>query len=163
MSRSQILLVSLVVMAILTTIFAVSSFSSSSSSSLGNVAQDEPQKKKIGGNISSSYDNAGRGTSHTVTTNAFKPFETRGDVLDPTSQIVTGKRIVIDPMKYLHTFSYGHVSTNSSNATTTTIREFTLVALDDKTMEISPGVFYNVWTFNGTIPGPTIRATEGVI
>ena len=28
-------------------------------------------------------------------------------------------------------------------------------------MEISPGVFYNVWTFNGTVPGPTIRATEG--
>jgi manganese oxidase len=27
--------------------------------------------------------------------------------------------------------------------------------------EISPGVFYNVWTFNGTVPGPTIRATEG--
>ena len=22
-------------------------------------------------------------------------------------------------------------------------------------------MFYNVWTFNGTIPGPTIRATEG--
>jgi FtsP/CotA-like multicopper oxidase with cupredoxin domain len=30
-------------------------------------------------------------------------------------------------------------------------------------MEISPGVFYNVWTFNGTVPGPTIRATEGDI
>lgn len=28
-------------------------------------------------------------------------------------------------------------------------------------MEVSPGVFYNVWTFNGTVPGPTIRATEG--
>jgi FtsP/CotA-like multicopper oxidase with cupredoxin domain len=28
-------------------------------------------------------------------------------------------------------------------------------------MEISPGVVYNVWTFNGTIPGPTLRATEG--
>jgi FtsP/CotA-like multicopper oxidase with cupredoxin domain len=30
-------------------------------------------------------------------------------------------------------------------------------------MEIAPGVFYNVWTFNGTIPGPTLRATEGDI
>ena len=36
-----------------------------------------------------------------------------------------------------------------------------LSVLDDKIKEISPGVFYNVWTFNGTIPGPTIRATEG--
>jgi hypothetical protein len=28
-------------------------------------------------------------------------------------------------------------------------------------MEVSPGVFYNVWTFNGTVPDPTIRSTEG--
>ena len=28
-------------------------------------------------------------------------------------------------------------------------------------VEISPGVFYNVWTYNGSVPGPTIRATEG--
>jgi len=35
------------------------------------------------------------------------------------------------------------------------------MAEDNKIMEISPGVFYNVWTFNGTVPGPTIRATEG--
>ncbi|HSF52055.1 MAG TPA: hypothetical protein VLA74_14955 [Nitrososphaeraceae archaeon] len=27
--------------------------------------------------------------------------------------------------------------------------------------ENSPGIFYNVWTFNGTVPVPTIRATEG--
>jgi FtsP/CotA-like multicopper oxidase with cupredoxin domain len=43
----------------------------------------------------------------------------------------------------------------------TTLREFTIIAEDDKIMEISPGVFFNVWTFNGTVPGPTIRATEG--
>jgi hypothetical protein len=100
MSRSQILLVSLAVMAILTTAFAVSSFSSLSSSLIGNVAQDDLQKQKINGNNSSNYNNAGPGVSHTVTTNGFKPFETRGDVLDPTSQIAIGKKIVIDPMKY---------------------------------------------------------------
>ena len=43
----------------------------------------------------------------------------------------------------------------------TTLREFTIIAEDDKIMEVSPGVFYNAWTFNGTVPGPTIRATEG--
>ena len=88
-------------------------------------------------------------------------FDTTGDILDPTSQVTSGKRIAIDPMKYLRTFSYGRVSTNSAGETSTTIREFTLIASDDKIMEVSPGVFYNVWTFNGTIPGPTIRATEG--
>ena len=41
------------------------------------------------------------------------------------------------------------------------LREFTLIASDQQTKEVSPGVFYNVWTFNGTIPGPTLRATEG--
>jgi FtsP/CotA-like multicopper oxidase with cupredoxin domain len=36
-----------------------------------------------------------------------------------------------------------------------------LIASDQKVKEISPGIFYNVWTFNGTIPGPTLRVTEG--
>ena len=39
--------------------------------------------------------------------------------------------------------------------------EYTIIAEDDKIQEISPGIFYNIWTFNGTVPGPTIRATEG--
>jgi manganese oxidase len=61
-------------------------------------------------------------------------------------------------MKYLREFNYGRVSELPNG---TTLREFTLVASDDKIKEISPGVFYNVWMFNGTVPGPTIRATEG--
>jgi manganese oxidase len=65
---------------------------------------------------------------------------------------------VVDPMKYLREFNYGKVSRLPNG---TTLREFTLVASDDKVKEISPGVFYNVWMFNGTVPGPTIRATEG--
>ena len=45
----------------------------------------------------------------------------------------------------------------------TTLREFTIIAEDDQIMEVSPGIFFNVWTYNGTVPGPTIRATEGDI
>lgn len=30
-------------------------------------------------------------------------------------------------------------------------------------VEISEGVFYNAWTFNGTVPGPVIRVREGDI
>jgi FtsP/CotA-like multicopper oxidase with cupredoxin domain len=71
---------------------------------------------------------------------------------------VTIKDAVVDPMKYLREFNYGRVSELPNG---TTLREFTLVASDDKVKEISPGVFYNVWMFNGTVPGPTIRATEG--
>ncbi len=39
-------------------------------------------------------------------------------------------------------------------------RTFTVIA-EDTTLEISPGVRVEAWTYNGTIPGPTLRATEG--
>ncbi len=32
---------------------------------------------------------------------------------------------------------------------------------EDKEIEVAPGVFYPAWTYNGQVPGPTIRATEG--
>jgi FtsP/CotA-like multicopper oxidase with cupredoxin domain len=75
--------------------------------------------------------------------------------LDP---IYSAQTLEFDPEKYLREFNYGRVSKMPDG---TTLREFTIIAEDDKIMEISPGVFYNVWTFNGTVPGPTIRATEG--
>ncbi|HEV2903356.1 MAG TPA: multicopper oxidase domain-containing protein [Gaiellaceae bacterium] len=40
------------------------------------------------------------------------------------------------------------------------VREYELVALD-KTIEVAQGVDFNAWTYNGTVPGPIIRATEG--
>lgn len=80
---------------------------------------------------------------------------TTGDILDP---IYSAQTLEFDPEKYLREFNYGRVSKMPDG---TTLREFTIIAEDDKIMEISPGVFYNVWTFNGTVPGPTIRATEG--
>jgi manganese oxidase len=40
------------------------------------------------------------------------------------------------------------------------VREYEVVAVD-KTIEIAPGVFFNAWTYNGSVPGPVIRATEG--
>ena len=39
------------------------------------------------------------------------------------------------------------------------VREYTLVATDEE-IEIAPGVFFPAWTYNGTVPGPVIRATE---
>ncbi|HEX5573505.1 MAG TPA: multicopper oxidase domain-containing protein [Nitrososphaeraceae archaeon] len=91
-------------------------------------------------------------------TPGYPILQTTGDVLDPTSLNINPETAVVDPSKYLREFNYGTV-TNSSNGTK--IREFTLIASDTQTKEVSPGVLYNVWTFNGTIPGPTIRATEG--
>src|SRR6185503_1301628 len=39
------------------------------------------------------------------------------------------------------------------------VRRYTLVATDEE-IEIAPGVFFPAWTYNGTVPGPVIRATE---
>lgn len=83
--------------------------------------------------------------------------KTTGEILDP---VYSTQTVEFDPDKYLREFNYGRISKLGNG---TTVREFTIIANDDKIMEISPGVFYNVWTFNGTVPGPTIRATEGDI
>ena len=42
----------------------------------------------------------------------------------------------------------------------TLLREYQIFAVD-REIEIAPGVFFPAWTFNGQVPGPTIRATEG--
>lgn len=40
------------------------------------------------------------------------------------------------------------------------LREYEIVAVD-REIEIAPGVFFPAWTYNGQVPGPTLRATEG--
>jgi FtsP/CotA-like multicopper oxidase with cupredoxin domain len=42
------------------------------------------------------------------------------------------------------------------------VREYTLVARDED-IEVAQGVTFPAWTYNGTVPGPIIRATEGDI
>jgi FtsP/CotA-like multicopper oxidase with cupredoxin domain len=39
------------------------------------------------------------------------------------------------------------------------VRDYTLTA-HDKQIEVAKGVFFEAWTYNGTVPGPIIRATE---
>jgi FtsP/CotA-like multicopper oxidase with cupredoxin domain len=40
------------------------------------------------------------------------------------------------------------------------VREYELMA-SDVDLEVAPGVFFPAWVYNGTAPGPVIRATEG--
>ena len=42
------------------------------------------------------------------------------------------------------------------------VRRYTVAAID-REVEVAPGVFFPAWTYNGTVPGPVIRATEGDI
>jgi len=63
----------------------------------------------------------------------------------------------IDPDVFLRNFDYGVVSKQPNGQT---VREYQIVALD-RTLEVMPGVFYSAWTFDGQVPGPTLRCTEG--
>jgi manganese oxidase len=62
-----------------------------------------------------------------------------------------------NPTALLTEFDYGKVSILSSGQT---LREYRLDAIA-KTIEIAPGISFPAWTYNGRVPGPTIRATEG--
>ena len=63
----------------------------------------------------------------------------------------------IDPVAFLETFDYGVVRRLPSGST---LREFEMHTID-KEIEVAPGVFFPAWTYNGQVPGPTLRATEG--
>ncbi len=51
-------------------------------------------------------------------------------------------------------------TTTTSSSITPTRKEYTLIAQDAE-LEIAPGKVVKTWTFNGTMPGPTLRFTEG--
>jgi FtsP/CotA-like multicopper oxidase with cupredoxin domain len=70
---------------------------------------------------------------------------------------VDPERNGFDPLKVLVEFDTGKVSTLPSGQT---LREYT-VYTEDKEIEIAPGVFFPAWTYNGRVPGPTLRCTEG--
>jgi len=62
-----------------------------------------------------------------------------------------------DPTAFLTRFDGGEVSRLPSGQL---LREYELVA-EDREVEVAPGVFFPAWTYNGQVPGPTIRCTEG--
>jgi hypothetical protein len=67
-----------------------------------------------------------------------------------------------NPVQYLTYFNCGHV-TKFQNGTT--LREFSLIVNEKNVIPITNNktdpVLFNAWTFNNTIPGPTMRMTEG--
>lgn len=63
-----------------------------------------------------------------------------------------------DPTEFLTKFDSGEVTGKTTDGRT--IREFEVVS-EDREIEVFPGVKFPAWTFNGTVPGPTLRCTEG--
>jgi len=62
-----------------------------------------------------------------------------------------------NPTAMLEDWELGTTSTLPSGQT---LREYLIIA-EDRTIEVAPGVFFEAWTYNGRVPGPTLRAVEG--
>ncbi len=84
-----------------------------------------------------------------------------GDGFDHTHELASTVGDVdisnFDPMVYLEEFDYGRASTLPDGRT---LREYNFVAVD-REIEIAPGVYFPAWTYNGRVPGPTIRCVAG--
>jgi FtsP/CotA-like multicopper oxidase with cupredoxin domain len=75
---------------------------------------------------------------------------------------------VFDPMAYLRSFNFSELPTDrrvkvyreTTRPDGSLLREYEIYAAE-REIEIAPGIFFPAWTYNGQVPGPTIRATEG--
>jgi FtsP/CotA-like multicopper oxidase with cupredoxin domain len=78
-----------------------------------------------------------------------------GDMI--TVGVVDNARNGFDPTALLTDWETGTVSFLPSGQR---VRTFEVTA-QDKEIEIAPGVMFPAWTYNGRIPGPSLRVTEG--
>jgi FtsP/CotA-like multicopper oxidase with cupredoxin domain len=62
-----------------------------------------------------------------------------------------------DPHEILTDWDVGKVSQLPDGRI---LREFEITA-EDKEIEIAPGLMFPAWTYNGRVPGPTLRVSEG--
>jgi FtsP/CotA-like multicopper oxidase with cupredoxin domain len=83
----------------------------------------------------------------------------RGD--DQRGNIVVGEvdhaQNGFDPHKILTDWDVGQVSSAADGQRT---REWTITAVDHQ-FEVAPGIIFAGWSYNGRVPGPTLRCTEG--
>ena len=75
---------------------------------------------------------------------------------------------VFNPTSFLRAFNFSDlppderskVYRETPRSDGTMLREYEIYTVDQD-IEIAPGLFFPAWTYNGQVPGPTIRATEG--
>jgi FtsP/CotA-like multicopper oxidase with cupredoxin domain len=73
-----------------------------------------------------------------------------------------------DPSAFLRAWNFSNLPTaerakfyrETPRPDGTLLREYEFYSVD-REIEIAPGVFFPAWAYNGQVPGPTIRATEG--
>ncbi len=62
-----------------------------------------------------------------------------------------------DPSTFMTEFDTGLVSQLADGRT---VRDYQITATEQE-IEIAPGVYFPAWLYNGQVPGPTFRCTEG--
>ena len=93
------------------------------------------------------------------------PANHGGHSMGTVGQVSTDR---FNPTSYLRSWNFGHlppaerekVYRETARPDGSLLREYEIYAAD-RDIEIAPGLFYPAWTYNGGVPGPTIRATEG--
>ena len=83
--------------------------------------------------------------------------EHEGHSLSATVGDIDIERLGWDPSEFVTTFDYGTTTTMQDG---TVVREWNIAA-GEQEIEIAPGVFFPAWTYNGQVPGPTLRCNEG--
>ena len=86
-------------------------------------------------------------------------------VMGPVGRVSTE---FFDPTRFLRSWNFSDLPPGerarfyreTPKSDGTFLREYELFAVD-REIEIAPGVFFPAWTYNGQVPGPTIRATAG--
>ncbi len=111
-----------------------------------------PGRAALAGTHDHSAHGAGNGTNHATTHGggAAGPMFRDGATVDHAAN-------GFDPTAILRDFDWG---TTSRLPDGRVLREYELYAAD-KEIEVAPGVRFAAWTFNGRIPGPTLRCREG--
>ncbi len=88
-----------------------------------------------------------------------------GSAMGPVGRVSTE---LFDPTRFLRAWNFSDLAADerarfyreTPRSNGTMLREYEIFAVD-REVEIAPGVFFPAWTYNGQVPGPTIRATAG--
>jgi FtsP/CotA-like multicopper oxidase with cupredoxin domain len=96
---------------------------------------------------------------------ATETYAHQGHALGVVGRVSTE---AFDPSVFMRTWNFSDLPTaersrfyrETPRPDGSLLREYEIFAVD-REIEIAPGLFFPAWTFNGTVPGPTIRATEG--
>jgi len=106
-----------------------------------------------GGKVTAQGTHAGHGPSGLAVTHGR--HDAHGSMLAVGE--VDSARNGFDPTAMLTDWETGTVSQLPDGRT---LRSFEVIA-QDKEIEIAPGLFFPAWTYNGRVPGPSLRAKEG--